>query len=172
MSRTLLLLRHGKSDWSTGVDDFDRPLKKRGVNSALKIGRWLNDNTLAPDYIITSPAKRAFQTARILAKCAGIRKKDIDKDEHIYLASPESLLYVLESLPEQAKRIMLVGHNPGLEQLLYFLVNGQLKIPADGKILPTAALAVLEMPDKWSKLKNGSAELTELIRPRELLDNV
>jgi phosphohistidine phosphatase len=171
MSRTLLLLRHGKSDWSTGADDFDRPLKKRGVKSALKIGNWLNDNKLAPDYIITSPAKRASQTARIISKCADIKKKAIDKDEHIYLASPEALLYVLENLPQQAKRVLLVGHNPGLEQLLYFLVNGQLEIPADGKILPTAALAVVEMPDKWMKLKNGSAKLTELIRPRELLDN-
>jgi phosphohistidine phosphatase len=169
MSRTLLLLRHGKSDWSTGVDDFDRPLKKRGVSSSLKIGGWLKSNKLLPDYIVTSPAKRALQTATIIGKCAGIRKKTIDKDEHIYLASPEALLYVLENLPQQAKRVLLVGHNPGLEQLLYFLLDGQLEIPADGKLLPTAALAVLEMPDRWSKLKNGTAKLKTLIRPKELL---
>ena len=172
MSRTLLLLRHGKSDWSTGVDDFDRPLKKRGIRSTLRIGSWLKEHNLQPDYIVTSPAKRALETATIISKCAGIRKKDIYKDEHIYLASPESLLYVLESMPEQAKRILLVGHNPGLEQLLYYLLDGQLDIPADGKILPTAALAVLEMPDKWRKLNSGAAELKALIRPRNLPDTL
>ncbi len=170
MPRTLLLLRHGKSDWSTGVDDFDRPLKKRGVSASLKIARWLKENNLLPDYIISSPAKRALQTARIVSKCADIRKKHIDKDEHIYLASPESLLYVLESLPEQAERILLVGHNPGLEQLLYYLLDGQIDIPDDGKIMPTAALAVLEMPDKWRKLNSGAAEMKALIRPRNLPD--
>jgi phosphohistidine phosphatase len=170
MSRTLLLLRHGKSDWSIGADDFDRPLKKRGLSSSLKIGSWLKQRNLLPDYIITSPAKRALQTARIISKCADIRKKDIDKDEHIYLASPESLLYVLESVPEQAQRVLMVGHNPGLEQLLYFLLNGQLEIPADGKVLPTAALAVLNMPEKWRKLDSGCATMETLIRPRNLPD--
>ena len=168
MSRTLVLLRHGKSDWSTGEDDFDRPLKKRGRNASIQVGKWLKTHDQVPDFIIASSAKRAMQTAELAADAMGIRKKNIFSRKHIYLAKPEDLLYVLEDCPEQAQRVMLVGHNPGLEELLYYLVNGRLTIPEDGKIMPTATLAILQMPDNWSKLESGSAELEFLVRPREM----
>ena len=169
MSRTLILLRHGKSDWSTGEDDFDRPLKKRGKNASKLVGKWLTTNQRTPDFVITSPAKRALQTAEISCDAMDINKDNIYKRKHIYLATPEELLYVQEDCPREAKRVMLVGHNPGLEELLYFLVNGRITIPEDGKILPTATLAILDMPDDWGNLENGSADLEFLIRPREIL---
>lgn len=168
MPRTLILLRHGKSDWSTNADDFDRPLKKRGRTASVQVGKWLSENKLVPDFVITSRAKRAAQTAELACEAMGIRKKDIYQQKHIYLATPEELLFVLENCPEQANSVMLVGHNPGLEELLYFLVDGQITIPEDGKILPTATLAILQMPDNWGGLNNGSARLMHLIRPREL----
>lgn len=168
MSRTLILLRHGKSDWSTNDDDFDRPLKKRGRNASLQAGEWLRENRLIPDFVITSSAKRAVQTAELACGPMAIKKKEIYKQKHIYLATAEELLLVLEDCPEQAERVMLVGHNPGLEELLYFLVGGRISIPEDGKIMPTAALAVLMMPDNWGNLDVGSAELRQLIRPRDL----
>ena len=168
MSRTLILLRHGKSDWSTGEDDFDRPLKKRGRNASELVGTWLSTNERAPDFVITSPAKRAVQTAEIACEVMNIRKKSIYKRKHIYLATPEELVYVLEDCPKEARRVMLVGHNPGLEELLYYLVDGKMTIPEDGKIMPTAALAILDMPDDWGKLENGSAHLEFLVRPREI----
>ena len=169
MSRTLILLRHGKSDWSTGEDDFDRPLKKRGKNASKLVGKWLTTNQRTPDFVITSPAKRALQTAEISCDAMDINKDNIYKRKHIYLATPEELLYVLEDCPREAKRVMLVGHNPGLEELLYYLVNGRITVPEDGKILPTATLAILDMPDSWDNLENGSADLEFLIRPREIL---
>ena len=169
MSRTLILLRHGKSDWSTGKDDFDRPLKKRGKNASRLVGKWLNANRHTPDFVITSPAKRAMQTAEISCIAMDINKKNIYKRKHIYLATPEELLFVLEDCPREAKRVMLVGHNPGLEELLYYLVDGKVTIPEDGKLMPTATLAVLDMPDNWAKLENGSAHLEFLVRPREIL---
>jgi len=168
MSRTLILLRHGKSDWSTNNDDFDRPLKKRGKNASRQIGEWLIANNRVPDFVITSPAIRAMQTAEITCDVMGIKDQDIYSRKHIYLATPEELLYVLEDCPEQAQCVMLVGHNPGLEELLYYLVNGSMTIPEDGKLMPTATLAILEMPDTWSHLQSGSAKLEFLIRPREL----
>ena len=168
MSRTLILLRHGKSDWSTDKDDFDRPLKKRGKNASRQVGEWLSENKRVPDFAITSPAKRAMQTAGIACKAMGINQDDINRRKHIYLATPEELLYVLEDCPAQAQCVMLVGHNPGLEELLYYLVNGSLTIPEDGKIMTTATLAILEMPDTWTHLQSGSAKLEILIRPREL----
>jgi phosphohistidine phosphatase len=168
MSRTLILLRHGKSDWSTDKDDFDRPLKKRGKNASSLAGEWLSANNRVPDFVITSPAARAMQTAEIACESMGINKEDIYSRKHIYLATPEELLYVLEDCPEQAHCVMLVGHNPGLEELLYYLVDGSMTIPEDGKIMPTATLAILEMPDKWIHLQGGSASLELLLRPREL----
>ena len=169
MSRTLILLRHGKSDWNTGADDHDRPLKKRGRNASTLVGKWLKTHDQVPDFVVASSAKRAMQTAELACEAMGIKKKNIYSRKHIYLATPEDLLYVLEDCPEQARRVMLVGHNPGLEELLYYLLNGRLTIPEDGKIMPTATVAILHMPDSWSKLECGSAELEFLVRPRELV---
>ena len=169
MSRTLILLRHGKSDWSAGKEDFDRPMKKRGRNASSLVGKWLHSTDQVPDFVITSPAKRAIQTARITCDAMNISAKGIYKRKHIYLATPEELLYVLEDCPREARRVMLVGHNPGLEELLYYLVDGRLAIPEDGKIMPTAATAVLDMPEDWSGLDSGSASLANLVRPRELI---
>ena len=168
MSRTLVLLRHGKSDWSTGEEDYDRPLKKRGRNASTLVGKWLKTHDQVPDFVVASSAKRAMQTAEIACEAMGLQNKNKKSRKHIYLATPEDLLYVLEDCPEQAQRVMLVGHNPGLEELLYYLLNGRLTIPEDGKIMPTATVAILHMPDSWSKLECGSAELEFLVRPREL----
>ena len=168
MSRTLILLRHGKSDWSTGDADFDRPLKKRGRNASGLAGQWLHSHELTPDFVIASPAKRTMQTAEISCSAMAIGKKQIYERKHIYLATPEDLLYVLADCPSEAQRVMMVGHNPGLEELLYFLINGRLTIPEDGKIMPTATVAVLEMPDSWTKLECGSANLEFLVRPRDM----
>ncbi len=170
MSRMLLLLRHGKSDWDTDDDDFNRPLKKRGFKAARQIGKWLKDNKLIPDFIVSSPANRAITTAEAVSKALRIKKSRILKEKHIYLATPDELLYVLAECPEQAECVMMVGHNPGMEDLLYYLAGGQFEVPDDGKLLPTAALAVLEMPNKWQKLERGSATLKQLVRPRDLPD--
>jgi len=168
MSRTLILLRHGKSDWNSGEEDFDRPLKKRGKNASSQVGKWLNTHSQKPDFVISSPARRAMQTAEITCSAMNISRKSIYKRKHIYLATPEDLLYVLEDCPREAKRVMMVGHNPGLEDLLYYLVNGRLTIPEDGKIMPTATLAILDMPEDWAKIETGAANLEFLVRPREL----
>ncbi len=168
MSRTLILLRHGKSDWSTGDTDFDRPLKKRGKHASGLVGRWLHSHELTPDFVISSPAKRAMQTAEIACQAMNIGKKSVYRRKHVYLATPDDLLYVLEDCPMEAQRVMMVGHNPGFEELLYYLVNGGLTIPEDGKIMPTATVAVLDMPEHWAKLERGAATLEFLVRPREL----
>ena len=169
MPRSLILLRHGKSDWSTGDEDYDRPLKKRGRNASMLAGRWLSENGRIPDFVISSPARRAIQTAEICCDTMGLRKKSIYKRKHVYLATVEELLFVLEDCPHEAQRVMLVGHNPGLEELLYFLVNGRVTIPEDGKIMPTATLAMLTMPLNWSSLDVGCAELESLVRPRDIV---
>ncbi|MGD2116809.1 MAG: NUDIX domain-containing protein [Chromatiales bacterium] len=168
MSRELLLLRHGKSDWDSHADDFHRPLKNRGKRGAQRMGVYLMQQNRIPDLIISSPAVRALTTAQKCGKVMGIGARHIQEDKRIYLADPYELLEVLADCPPQAKRVMLVGHNPGLELLLSFLADGPPETPADGKLLPTATLARLGMPDDWRMLKESQARLTEIMRAADL----
>ena len=168
MARELLILRHGKSDWDMNTDDFNRPLKDRGKRGAQRMATWLLRQGLVPDYVLASPAERAIETARKACKAMGLAAKDVHTDRAIYLASEDALLAVLATVPTTAKRVMLVGHNPGLEDLLLHLGGRAVTIPADGKLLPTATLAHLAMPDQWGELPEGCAELKNLMRPAAL----
>jgi len=168
MARELLLLRHGKSDWSTYVNDYQRPLKNRGKRGAQRIGVWLQQQGLVPDLICASPAERALATAQKCGKVMGIDAKHVHLDKRIYLANPQQFLDVLAECPDEAQCVMLVGHNPGLEQLLSHLSDRPIELPADGKLLPTATLARLAMPDDWHALKAGSAKLMQLTRAADL----
>lgn len=169
MTRQLLILRHAKSDWETGaLTDYDRPLASRGNRDAPRIGAWLHRQGLVPDHIVSSPAKRAGQTAIHVAKAVGLSKGAIVWDEDVYAASAGNLLGVLSRCPEKARRVLLVGHNPGLEDLLRFLCGTGVQTPPDGKLLPTAALAQLEMPKDWRRLVAGCAKLSSITRPADL----
>lgn len=168
MSRELLLLRHGKSDRKSGGNDFDRPLTDRGKRGAQRIGVWLATNEMIPDHIVSSPAERALVTAEKACKAMGQGSGDIVQERKIYLAGIDDLLDVIRQLPATASRIMIVGHNPGLEELLVYLTGSDINPPDDGKPLPTATLAILETDQEWSSLKESSARLTRLIRPRTL----
>lgn len=170
MNRELLLLRHGKSDWSIDTDDFHRPLKDRGKRGAQRIGVWLAQQQLIPDLVFSSPAERALVTAQKCCKAMGIYAKHIQRDERIYMASADELLQVIAHCPEKARRVMLVGHNPGLEQLLDKLVDTPIETPEDGKLMPTATLARLAIPGDWIDLKHGQAKLLQLVRASRLPD--
>lgn len=171
MSRELLLLRHGKSDWETGREDLHRPLVERGREAARRIGVWLPQHDMVPDLVISSPAARALETARKCCKTMGLRPQDIQQEREVYLAEVDDLLEVVTACPAKAKRVMLVGHNPGLEEFLLYLTADRIEIPADGKLLPTGTLARLRMPHDWSNLPRGCAELLNLVRPGELPDS-
>lgn len=168
MTRELLILRHGKSDWSADTDDFHRPLKDRGKRGAQRIGVWLAQQDLRPDYIVSSSAERAMVTAEKTCKVMGLGTQQIHSDRAVYEAGLQNLLQVLAACPETAQRVLLVGHNPGLEQLLEYLVAEQVPDTADGKLLPTATLARLEMPADWQQLESGCAVLKSIIRPASL----
>jgi phosphohistidine phosphatase len=168
MTRELLILRHGKSDWSAGTDDFQRPLRGRGKRAAQRMGAWLQQQQLMPDHIISSPAVRALMTARKLCKAMDQDSRNINIDERVYEATARNLLDVLAACPDSAQRVLLVGHNPGLEHLLVTLSGEAAPIPADGKLLPTATLARLAMPDDWRELLSGCARLISITRPGDL----
>ena len=168
MTHELLILRHGKSDWDAGTDDFHRPLKDRGKRAAQRMGVWLQQQGWQPDHIISSPAERALVTAQKLCKAMGGDDSGIVRDARVYEATARTLLEVLAGCPEAARRVMLVGHNPGLEDLLMLLAREPVPVPADGKLLPTATLARLMLASGWQALSPGSATLETIIRPREL----
>lgn len=167
MTRELLLLRHAKSDWPVDMDDFSRPLKKRGRRTAKQMGRWLREQRLIPDTILSSPATRALATAQRVCRQLDIDESTIVCDPRIYEADAQTLLAVLKNLCHE-RRVLLVGHNPGLEDLLIKLIPHSVPLSASGKCLPTAALAQLAFEGKWSELAEGGAKLVTLIRPDSL----
>lgn len=165
----LLILRHAKSDWNTDAPtDFDRPLNKRGKKDAPRVGRWLKKQGLMPDRVISSPARRAKMTVKRVCREIGFDEQAIVWDERIYGARLITLLDVLRDTPETVKTLLLVGHNPGLEDLLQCLGGDGTGVPADGKLLPTAALAQLELPEGWQRLEPGKAHLLTIVRPKSL----
>jgi len=169
MSRELLILRHAKSDWDADTSsDFKRPLAKRGKKDAPRVGEWLYREGLVPDLVISSPAQRAKQTAVKVCKSMDYKKKKIQWDDEIYEADVPVLLRLLARCPADARTILLVGHNPALEDLVRFLAGDEVDEPADGKLLPTATLARLEIPNDWGILDSGCAQVIAIIRPRKL----
>jgi phosphohistidine phosphatase len=171
MTRELLILRHAKSAWDTAAPrDFDRPLAKRGRKAAPRVGRFLMDNGLVPDYVVSSPAERAKQT--VIAVCAQMKidSEQLHLDDRIYGSWAASLIEVLRECPADAGRVLIAGHNPGLESLLETLCSHQVPIPADGKLLPTAAVAHLEIQSPWAELGPACGKLISLTRARSLAD--
>lgn len=169
MPRELLILRHAKSDWETpAASDYDRPLAARGKLDAPRMGAWLKHEGLKPDGILSSPAKRARQTALRVAKSAGVSKGAITWDGELYAASLGELLTALGRVGKGGRRVLLVGHNPGLEELLEYLAGTVTPLYADGKILPTATVARLQMPKDWRQLMPGCAQVISITRPGEL----
>ena len=169
MSRELLVLRHAKSDWTTdALSDFERPLAKRGRKAAKRMGRWLREQQLMPEHIVSSPAKRAKQTILRTCKFAEIPKTLVAWDRQIYDGGVSDLLHVLAKCPQDKKRVMIVGHNPGFEDLVDYLGGDAVELPPDGKLMPTAALARLDMPEQWSNLEPGCARSVSITRVRDL----
>jgi len=161
--RELILLRHAKSDWKDGEQaDIDRPISDKGKKSALKVGKWMLQNNLIPDLILTSPAKRVQQTLRRI--CSECGSQTIIVDE-LYNAELETLKQVLAKAPE-VERLMIIGHNPGLERLFNFLQKNTQE--QESHLFPTAALAHFILPNNWSELQSGDGKLIQFIRPKEI----
>ncbi|MFA7592365.1 MAG: histidine phosphatase family protein [Thiohalobacteraceae bacterium] len=163
----LLILRHAKSDWTSGGDDFDRPLNTRGHRDAPRIGTWLAARGLIPDRVLSSPARRARQTVEAVCTTLKIPAERVVWDERLYLAPLPRLLDLLADTPAETQRLLLVGHNPGLEDLLIHLARDPRPAGTDDKHLPTAGLAHLRL-SSWRPLQGGAAELVQRIRPRDL----
>ncbi len=161
--KTLLILRHAKSSWKDDdVADHERPLNRRGKRDAPRIGKLLHETHLEPELIISSTARRARKTAAKVAKACAYQGI-IELDGTLYLAPADRYLDVLRRIPDHVQRVMIVGHNPGQEDLLARLTGQEIRFP-------TAALAYLQLEtDRWSELADqASAQLVQLWRPADL----
>lgn len=163
--RELWLLRHGKSDREAAGPDFDRPLKPRGRRAAQHLGDWLQGRQAHPDLVITSPARRALNTAQLI--CDALNLHEPKQEPRLYFSGTEEIKKVLAECPPTAQCVLLVGHNPDLEELLTELV-GEDTLPDTDKLMPTAALARLEMPSDWRNLEADCAKLIDILYPKSL----
>jgi phosphohistidine phosphatase len=160
--KKLLLLRHAKSSWDdAGLADFDRPLNDRGRKAAPLIGDLMRKWQLRPDLIISSPAARARETVKLVLEASGI-KTELRYDERIYEATAARLLEVIYGVEDDKQEVMLVGHNPGFENLLERLTTESLRVP-------TAALALVALgADRWNEAGARGGRLEWLVKPKEL----
>lgn len=169
MTFHLYIMRHAKSDWSKeGTSDYNRPINKRGRKNAAKIGQWMTDNKYIPQQVISSPAVRAKQTTELLVEQLTNKKPDkIIFDKDLYLASLDTLIECIDDYKNDLNSLMLVAHNPGLEQLLHYLTRHTTKTRQDMSVT-TANLMIFSYPDKAANIKLEKGNLLEFIKPREL----
>jgi phosphohistidine phosphatase len=169
--KMLSLLRHAKSSWDDPVErDFDRPLNGRGHRAARRMGEWLKASGLRFDRILASPALRIKQTIEGVEAGLGERLHP-GYDKRIYMASAASLFDFVREQPDSSQHLLLIGHNPGLEDLLLLATEGDgsaLRREAEAKY-PTASFATLRLPiTRWADLGEGGATLLTFVRPRDL----
>ncbi len=160
--KTLLVLRHGKSSWANlGLGDHDRPLKDRGRRDATRMGEELKNRDLVPDLILSSTARRARSTARRAAEAAGCADR-IQETRELYLSGVEDQLRTVASrATDEHQRVMIVGHNPTLEDLVEHLTG-------EDERMTTGNLACIDLDiDSWQELASVRGTLRFLLRPRE-----
>ena len=164
--KLLYLLRHAKSSWDDpALADRDRPLAPRGVRAARQLAKHARREGIAPDVVLCSPALRARRTLELVEPGLG-GQPDVLVAEELYGASAEDLLDRLRRLPDAVGSAMLVGHNPGLQELALTLAPSAEQLRDS---LPTGALATISVADEtWSQLQPGHAELLSLVVPRDL----
>lgn len=160
--KTLYLLRHAKSSWDDhSLKDFDRPLNERGLKAAPKVGAYMRKEKIRPDLVLSSPALRAKQTTTLVCEAAGLTAV-VNFDEKIYEASARRLFEIVASLEDSLGAVMMVGHNPGLEELLSALTG-------EPRRMPTAALASVELDlTRWAEIAPDRGRLGWLIKPKDL----
>ena len=168
--KTLLFLRHGKSDWGADYDhDHERPLKKRGRKAAEAVGKLLTETEGAPDAVIVSTAVRAQETLELASEAGGwtcpVRSTDA-----LYEATPLDVRREIQAEPDETKCLLLVGHEPTWSETVGYLISATPGAAARVRV-PTAALARVDVDvDRWAEVDFGRGELIWLLPPRLLAD--
>lgn len=179
-----MLLRHAKSDWPDGVPDHERPLAARGRRDAPAMGRWLRTEGYGPDQVVCSTALRTRQTWELVQPELGTAPSTVF-ERRVYAASAQQLAGVVGGAPDAARTLLLIGHNPGIEDFALTLAEAEAGAGVDAASVdagrtdeldrmrakfPTAAIAVFEWSGGWDQLFPGVARLARFVTPRDLGD--
>jgi phosphohistidine phosphatase len=168
--KTLGLLRHGKSSWDDPeLRDFDRPLKRRGREASVMVGEELRRRKLRFDRVLASPAARVVETIEYFEKGFGEPLRPMFRED-IYAASSRGLLSIVQATADSVDRLLLVGHNPGFQDLACVLASAEDPLAAAvGEHYPTAAFALIELPvPSWAEVGPNGGRIADFLRPREL----
>ena len=166
--RTVILLRHGKSSWSDStLADIDRPLAPRGERASRRIAKYIRRKKIRPALVLCSPSLRTRQTLEAIESSLG-KSYSVELVPQLYAASERELLERLHALPESVNSVMLIGHNPGLQNLALVLASHG-DLPQLEAKFPTGVLATLVVhSESWAALSPGDAELVDYVVPRQL----
>ncbi|MGD8926368.1 MAG: histidine phosphatase family protein [Thioalkalispiraceae bacterium] len=163
----LYILRHCKSDWSGDLQDNERPLSPRGIDNAGRIGYWMKQNEIIPGEILCSTAKRAQQTAQLVCEGLDYEASRIRYLPDLYLASRSSLLSIIDSYRSCQGPLMIVGHNPGIDELVAYLTSQDLPYTESGKLMTTGSLARFSLAGADKDLHHA-CELLSITRPSQI----
>jgi phosphohistidine phosphatase len=164
----LFLLRHAKSSWDDPeLADHDRPLAPRGRRAAKLVAEHLRREGVTPDLVLCSSALRTRETLDGIAPALG-ESTSVQIEGELYAASEHSLLDRLRAVEDRVESLLLIGHNPGVEQLALRLAGGGQKLAVLSRKYPTGALATLEFSGRWGDLQPGRAELADFVTPKQL----
>ncbi len=170
--KTIYLARHAKSSWDSDADnDFDRPLSDKGFHHAKRMGAELNRLSWKPEIIISSPALRASQTCQTYCKQLGFPIAQVEWNKDFYSAYTVTLLHSLTSVNENTRSVMLVGHNPSMEDLLVHLCGETATSKhkqSNGKLFTTGNVMKLSFNGEWKDLVMSDNSLDGILRPKEL----
>lgn len=161
--KTLYLIRHGKSDWSDpSLNDFERPLNKRGEKNAPFMGELLAQNNVHPDLIVSSPAVRAKMTAKEIAKKVGYDTKEIVYEEGLYMADVDKIEEVLQKISSSKKSVFIIGHNPGLTRFAEYISGYEIDN------IPTCGIVCVTLKSNgWKSLGRGAAQFVSFEYPKK-----
>ncbi len=161
--KTLIVMRHAKSDHSAGVSsDFERPLNERGLKTAPFMGKFIKEAGFVPEILISSSANRAITTAELFAESCGY-EKEVILNRDFYYGYMEEVISALRKLPENINSCMIVGHNPTWENIVSRLTGKFV-------IMPTASVAILKYDNNsWNNLTFKTCKLEEFYKPRDLM---
>ena len=164
--KTLTLVRHAKSSWNhPGLADFERPLNKRGERDAPRMGSRLAAQHIRPQIIVSSPAVRALTTAKVIASALGCQPAEIITDERVFHAYSDQLLDVIRGFDASFHHLMLVGHNPGLTDLVNQLAHAGISN------IPTCGIVVIRFSvDRWRDVSDGAGEMLLFDYPKKILE--
>ena len=167
--KTVYLLRHAKSSWDDlDVPDFQRPLSERGREAAPRMAEYMKTEGLVPEAVLCSGAKRATETWELMAPVLGAPRVHVD--DNLYMASPDAIVAWLNQLQPEIGSVLLVGHNPGFEEVAARMVaDGKKKaMKRMRKKYPTGALAVIQFDvDGWNSVGDGTGYLERFVRPKD-----